>query len=383
MVSIEGCKLFQGLPEQDRENLRRSVRELSFKEGDIIFREGEPGDGLYVIASGRVQIASNVGFGDPRVLSTFGPGDHFGEMAVVDDEPRSATAMVVEPTVAYFLDRAHLQSLLERAPVLSATLLREISRRLREFNQQYIREVLEAERMALVGRFASSIVHDLKSPLNVISLSSEMTLLPEATPESRELSARRIRRQVERITNMVNELLEFARGSQTSFVLARVSYSDFINQFLEEVRPEMRLRSVEIVIETPPPPLKVRINPPRLARALHNLLNNASDAMPSGGRVRMRFHEDGNALVTEIQDSGPGIPEEMLDRLFQAFATYGKANGTGLGLSICKKIIQDHRGRVFGRNAADGGAVFGYTLPLEIDNSSGDIRVKAAPAGGA
>jgi signal transduction histidine kinase len=68
--------------------------------------------------------------------------------------------------------------------------------------------------------------------------------------------------------------------------------------------------------------------------------------------------------VTEFHDTGKGIPPQMLDRLFQPFATYGKANGTGLGLSICKKIVQDHKGTVYARNAPEGGAVFGFTLPL-------------------
>jgi signal transduction histidine kinase len=365
MVPIDECKLFQGLPETERLSLRETARVVAYKPGDIIFREGDKGDGLFVIAEGIVEIASNVGFGDPRVLSVFGPGDHFGEMALLDNEPRSATATAVAVVAVYFIDSACLRALLERAPSLSITLMREISRRLRDFNQQYIRETLESERLALVGRFASSIVHDIKNPLSVIGLASEMALMPDATLEERDVAAKRISHQLERISSMVNELLEFARGSQTTFLLERVDYSEFVTQFLEDVRPELRLRAINIDVELPLPQVKVRINPSRLARALHNLLSNASDAMPSGGIIRLRFCANDNELTTEIHDSGPGIPNEMLGRLFQAFATHGKANGTGLGLSICKKIVQDHQGRVFGRNAPQGGAVFGFTLPLK------------------
>jgi len=85
--------------------------------------------------------------------------------------------------------------------------------------------------------------------------------------------------------------------------------------------------------------------------------------MPSGGAVYLRFETLENEMLTEVRDCGTGIAPEIADRLFQAFATHGKANGTGLGLSICKKIISDHCGRVFGRNAPQGGAVFGFTLP--------------------
>ena len=341
------------------------AKELEFAAGTVIFREGDSGDGMYIIKEGEVEIASKVEHGEPRQLSRFGPGEHFGEMAVLDEAPRSATASATERSVIYFIGRDALYQLLERMPGLAVRLLREISRRLRDFNQQYVREVLESERLALVGRFASSIVHDLKSPLNVISLSSEMAAMPSATPKVREVSTTRIRRQIERITSMVNELLEFARGSHTSFVLARVSYADFVNQFLEETRPEVQPKAVRIELENPPPEVMVRINPPRLARVLHNFVNNASDAMPSGGAIFLRFEVNGGELLTEVRDCGGGIAPEIAERLFLAFATYGKANGTGLGLSICKKIITDHRGRVFGRNAPQGGAVFGFTLPLE------------------
>ncbi len=365
MVPLESSKLFLNLPLREMADLSQVVRELEFSAGSVIFREGDSGDGMYIIKDGQVEIASTLGPGEPCQLSRFGPGEHFGEMAVLDEAPRSATAIASGPTVVYFIERDVLCKLLECMPGLAVRLLREISRRLRNFNQQYVREVLESERLALVGRFASSIVHDLKSPLNVISLSSEMAAMATSTPRARAISTERIRRQVERITNMVNELLEFARGSQTSFILARVSYADFVNQFLEETRHEAQPKGISIELENPPPNVSVRINPPRLARVLHNFVNNASDAMPAGGCIYLHFQVDGNRLLTEVRDCGGGIAPEIAGRLFQAFATHGKDNGTGLGLSICKKIITDHCGCVFGRNAPQGGAIFGFTLPLE------------------
>ena len=76
---------------------------------------------------------------------------------------------------------------------------------------------------------------------------------------------------------------------------------------------------------------------------------------------------------TELQDTGKGIAPEIVDRLFQAFATHGKAHGTGLGLSICKKIVLDHHGRIYARNAEKGGAVFGFSLPIPVDYSGAEL----------
>src|SRR5262249_43172612 len=155
-----------------------------------------------------------------HVFSEIAPGEVFGEMAVIENKPRSASAVARRPTTVYFIPRAAMLELMERSPQLSLSLLREISNRLREFNRQYIREALQTERLALVGRFARSIVHDLKNPLNIISITAEMAGMEKSTPELRRLTRMRINKQVERISELVNEILEFTQGSQTAFVLA-------------------------------------------------------------------------------------------------------------------------------------------------------------------
>ena len=86
--------------------------------------------------------------------------------------------------------------------------------------------------------------------------------------------------------------------------------------------------------------------------------------MPGGGRITLRFFIEAAYLVTEIEDEGPGINPEIRERLFQPFATFGKAHGTGLGLSICQRIIQDHKGSISIRDQPDHGAIFHIRLPL-------------------
>jgi signal transduction histidine kinase len=243
-------------------------------------------------------------------------------------------------------------------------LVREITRRMRTFNDKYVREAFEAERLQLVGRFASSIVHDLKNPLNIIGISAEMACMPSSTLESREVAKVRIRKQVERISNMVSELLEFTQGAHINFILAQMSYNSFVEPLLEEIQQEIALKSIKLECLTPIPSVLVRINPQRLSRVFHNLIGNAADSMAGGGAIKLRFIVTGQEVVTELEDTGNGIAPEILDRLFQAFATHGKVNGTGLGLSICKKITRDHHGRISGRNVPGGGALFSFTLPL-------------------
>jgi len=299
------------------------------------------------------------------VFSQIGPGDLFGEMAVLEDKPRSATAVAREPTTLYFLPRDEMLKRVNHSPALALALLREISNRLREFNHQYLREVLQAERLSVVGRFAGSIVHDLKNPLNIIGLTAEVSGMPHAKPELRQKAATEIRRQVDRISDLVGEILEFTRGPQTDLVLTSMDYAGFIQDVVEEMRPETALKGVTLEVESPLPQVRVLLNPKRLHRVFYNLIHNACDAMPKGGKVFIRARSAPTEVVTELEDTGPGIPAEVAGRLFQPFATHGKLHGTGLGLSICKRIVEDHQGWITARTAPGRGAVFCFGLPLQ------------------
>jgi len=367
---FETSKLFSGSSPREIDALRNVSQVRQFAAGQQIFAEGDEGDGIYLIYSGRVQISAVVSQEQRRILSRLGPGDFFGEMAVVDNEPRSAAAIAEDPTVTGFIPRSDLLQLLQTSPRLAVNLVREFSHRLRDFNRQYSRELLEAERLGLVGRFARSIVHDFKNPLNVISLAAEMAARDSSTPALRQTQKARICKQVDRLSNMINELLDFTRGSQKPAVLAPTNYATFIQQLVEELRPELADRRVTITCENDPPNRELLLDPTRLARVFFNLLNNAVDAMPDGGSIRLRFATTPTEVTTEIEDSGPGIAPEIANRMFEPFATYGKAQGTGLGLSICRRIIEDHRGKIFARNEPGHGAIFVFTLPIPSQTSS-------------
>jgi signal transduction histidine kinase len=203
----------------------------------------------------------------------------------------------------------------------------------------------------------------LKNPLNIIGLTTEMACRPNATPEFRATAQERVRRQVDRVSELVSEILYFTQGAGTSPGLALMDYQEFLNQFFEELREEAALRSVKLQLAGAPPPVKLLLNPKRLRRVFVNLVHNACDAMPDGGDIVLRFSKSPRELITEVEDTGPGIAPEIADKLFQTFATHGKEHGTGLGLSICKKIIEDHGGRIWARNEPGCGAVFAFALP--------------------
>src|SRR4030095_11187933 len=146
--------------------------------------------------------------------------------------------------------------------------------------------------------------------------------------------------------DMINELLEFTRGPTAAMVLAKSDFTKFVRQLIDEIRPELAAKSVVIELENEPPAVALLMNPKRLAHVFYNIVNNACDAMPDGGTIKLRFAQTDKELITEIEDTGRGVAAEIEPRLFEAFATYGKAQGTGLGLSICKRIVEDHLGKI-------------------------------------
>ncbi|MBM3877277.1 MAG: cyclic nucleotide-binding domain-containing protein [Verrucomicrobia bacterium] len=366
MTALEKSRLFSELFSTELKLLEQTAQLKSFKAGQVVFREGDPGDGLYVVQSGLVSISATVHEQERRVLTRITTGDYFGEMSLLDSESRSATAMAEQDTEALFIARPDLLKLLDQSPKLGVSLLREFSQRIREVNRQYIREVLQAERLTLVGRFARTIVHDFKTPLNIISLASELACMEMTSPANRKVAHKRIYRQVLRLTSMMHELLEFTRGTPSGMVLEAMDYGQYIHALAEELKVELLERKVQLELASEPPSVQVQLAPKRINHLFFNLLNNAVDAMAikRGGRISLRVSTDGKEVITEVEDTGPGIAPEVASRLFEPFATFGKEQGTGLGLSICRKIVEDHGGRIWTRSEAGRGAIFVIALPV-------------------
>ena len=366
MAELESVGLFQGLDPGEWQSLRRITQERRFIAGQQIFRQGGPGDGVYVVCEGLVEIAHGVDRKERRVFSRLGAGEIFGEMAVIENLPRSATAVAAEDARIYFIPREEMLGLLKHSPGLAFNLLQEISRRLRDFNELHLREVLHAERLAVVGNFARSILHDLKNPLTVISLAAETLELPGVSPERRVQSLAYIHKQIENINGMIGDILDFTQGAGTRAAFAATDYHRFVHELLPDLSADAHIKSARVELQNEPPSIQLLLDARRLRRVFFNLLHNATDVMPDGGTIYLRFrHDDQNRdVITELEDTGPGIAPEIAGRLFQPFATHGKPHGTGLGLSISKKTIEDHGGRMGVRHEPGHGAIFFFALPL-------------------
>jgi signal transduction histidine kinase len=360
----KSIRLFEDLSEEQLAGLDSSWQSRHFQVETAIFKEGDPGDGIYLIAEGEVSISVKMPNQQTCLLATIETGDFFGEMAVLDQGPRSATVTALKPTEVVFIPRQVILDLFHASSEFALRLFNETSARLREFNRKYVEELLQAERLSLVGRFARSIVHDFKNPLNVIRLASEFGIHSGADETARREIHERISVQVDRLSDMINELLEFTRGDRAEVVLSPSNYGHFIKNVVAELGAEAIGKGVELELGSDLPDLELSFDPRRLKHVFHNLIANALDAMDGGGKVTITVRKKDNHLETDIEDTGPGVHPDIATRLFDAFATYGKKQGTGLGLSICQKIVHDHHGEIAALPNPGKGALFRILLPL-------------------
>ncbi|MEZ4373011.1 MAG: GAF domain-containing protein [Polyangiaceae bacterium] len=231
-----------------------------------------------------------------------------------------------------------------------------------------------SHRLTTIGRLLSGIIHDFKTPMTVISGYVQL-MEAEDDRERRAEFAEAVLKQFDMLTSMQREVLEFARGERRVFV-RKVYLHKFFADIASQLRLEFEGRPVELVFKVDNK-VVARFDEGRVARAIHNLARNAVEAMgPRGGTLtisarkapaagtKTNSKKKAEELVISVADTGPGIPAEIEDSLFQSFVTAGKEGGTGLGLAIVKKIVEEHEGSIEVESSSDG-ACFILRFPSE------------------
>jgi signal transduction histidine kinase/putative methionine-R-sulfoxide reductase with GAF domain len=198
------------------------------------------------------------------------------------------------------------------------------------------------DRLASIGRMLAGLLHDLKTPMTIISGYAQLMASSDDVAQ-RDKYVEQIQRQFDLMAGMTREVLAFARGD-TDLVVRKVYVNKFSEELAEQLGTAVTGRGIDFEVEARYDGIAY-FDEQKLMRVFHNLTSNAAEAMPEGGHLRVTVDREGDDLVFAVTDTGPGIPAQVHARLFELFAT-GRKGGTGLGLAIVKRVVDDHKGTI-------------------------------------
>ncbi len=366
MVDIlRNVKFFDSLSNDELMIIAEYFHELHLAAGEIVFSEGDVGDSFYILREGSLEITKLIrhDLETQAELNTLEPLDFFGEMALVDESPRSATVKAVTDVVLLKMEKQDFLNICLQYPQVIFHLTKTMSIHLRNTNQQFatvLENLITRNKLAAIGSAASKIVHDIKTPITVIVLTAQ--LLESIYPDTAKY-IKRIVHQTSVLDDMVREILDFAKGERIILSIAEIDMEELCADMADDMDPIAKDRGIKLSminhVKNP-----VFIDRKRIKRTLINIIKNAIEALGSSGNVVVTCRQEGEKLHISVCDDGPGIPEEILPNIFDAFVTKGKSNGTGLGLAICKKVVNDHKGEIIASNSDDG-ACFDIFLPMQ------------------
>jgi signal transduction histidine kinase len=385
--------LLRQLASLDRNTLNQLMTEYHVEPGEIICYEGERGDAMFLIRSGKVIVVKG-SLESPTILGYRGPGELIGEMALLENQPRSATNIAVDHVRLLQIDRESFQEWVSSNPAIGMTIMATLSARLRasddirasalqggrQLSQQVSRLQTEKEQLLELQRVRQEtsdlVVHDLRNPLGTIygALNMlEMVLPEDILRDNRELLDLS-NAACERMQRLVDSLLDVAK-LETGEMLISLRMAD-VRPLLEDaakrqaLSARMRDVTIEVVVTHDLPPALVDAE--KIERVLANLLDNAIKYSPDNETIRLAAAVDGERIIVSVTDAGPGIPPEERERIFERFAQVAgqKAarRGFGLGLTFCRLAVEGHDGQIWVEPGPGGrGSRFIFTLPLSTE----------------
>lgn len=358
-------RLFAGVDAEVIERITPKISVIKKKPGEVIFREGQPGDSLYLVAKGRIKIAKAADGANQEILDFVSPGNFFGATSLLAGEPHSTTATAVESAVIGEVGEETFQEILELSPArLHMNFLRAVTSRIRSANAHFMCETLRAERLRVAGALANAMIHDLKNPVCIARCCSDLIATESANGHLRELSAM-LTDTVNGILGMTLDLLDYTRGS-ISVNKRPVSIWRLLDELNRQSLHLLPSKDIEFIKHIRYQG-NIDIDLSRFARAFGIVIENSIQAMGRGGALTFTADLIEDQVAVRISDTGSGILPELLSMLFEPFERHDGVRMRGVGLAVAKSIIDAHGGRISIRSVVGKGTTVDIRLPKPIE----------------
>lgn len=233
-----------------------------------------------------------------------------------------------------------------------------------EATRQIGRQLQTADRLSAISRLTSGVAHEVKNPLNAILMHVELARL-KLSHEDYDINSHMdvLASEILRLDRVVKTFLDFTRPVQLQ--LTDVPLNDFIDQIADLARPQAEANNVEVIVEPSPEPVLINIDSDLFKQAALNIVVNAIEAMPAGGRLTIWSGISGDQAEIRISDTGGGIPDDVRDKIYNLYFTT-KPSGSGIGLSMTFRIIQLHDGTIDFASEHGKGTTFYLRLPVSV-----------------
>lgn len=344
--------LFQHFSEEDLyEFFAKNVEELRIVAGEVVCREGSPGDDMYILLAGELKITKETKF-----ITTIKPVEYIGEMALIEAKPRSATVEAVEDSILLKITRQQFQDYFSNQPKSLFSMMRTLSHRIR-LNTEIIAAELEK---------ANILIHDMKNQMAPFMFLDMMEKKIDEDSVLRMINVMQGGR--DNLVTMMGEALANAKRVNKP----REMKAGYLAEVVEEIReaevkthPDLRDRLVKFDVNDSTPP--VSFNRLEIQRVLVNLLLNAAQASQDGDAIEVVLDYNDQSVFVHVKDRGIGIPPEDRNKVFESHYTT-REDGNGLGLASCRQIIEGfHHGELSLADREGGGTVFTFALPLDAE----------------
>lgn len=372
-------RAFPGIRPDEIEELIVNSQVHSYEPGAVLCQEDAVEDRFYMILDGDVEVTKSINNNEERLLQTLGPGDFFGEMALIHNAPRAATVRAKTHLTTLELDKVSFDRVLHNSSSIAMAMVSEISNRLRQNDQMAVDDLrIRASELAqayqklaeqeLARReFLTNIAHELRSPLMVAS--GYLQMLQKGLMSGPQLTAgiETVARNVQQIVTLVNDILFLQEMDLVLPEFQAVNMNEVAGHVIAQYRSKAVERGVNLRL-TPSPSLPPVLGDPKsLERALMALVDNAIKFSPKGGDVDVRMQQKDGRVLVSVEDHGIGIPKENMPRIFDRFYHLERSGddlfgGIGLGLAITRQVIEQHHGSLDVTSTPGKGSTFTLTL---------------------
>jgi signal transduction histidine kinase len=350
---LRRAEIFEEVPDEDLQAIAQFCTEVTHHEGVVVLQEGSPADHLFVVERGKLALEKKIQLGrhsTPRnaTVGYVGPGRIAGFSTLTFPHIYSTSAVCIEPTRLLSLEGPDLRAYLDTHPAVCAKVMNALAVLIWERYRSAIHTLTY---------FLSIVSHELRSPLAAIENylhTMDAGYAGEINPKQKRMIQRSLIRVID-LRNLIGDVVDLARlrPEQIQADFEWFDPGEVGTESIEDARLAAADKDIQLIIEPPPKFEPIVGARRRMRQVFTNLLNNAIKFSPPGSKVKFRAWYEPEDLFFQVEDEGPGIPQEDFPYLFSDFyraSNVGDTPGAGLGLSIAKKIVDAHNGQLLIEN---------------------------------